>query len=534
MLGRRAWLALPAVFLAAFLAVPVAGLLAQLTPDGLAWLAQPYASHRILGAVEQALLSLLLAAAFAFPLVLLHRRGVAGSRWMLALHAAPFVMPVFVVVFGLEATLGPTGWLAALGGPDVIGALGPLGAVALANAFYNYGFAARLATITLDARPRRLEEAAAVLGAPPRAVWRRVTGPLLAPAFAALALLVLLFCLGSFGVVFLLGQGHVDTLETLLYANRAGAFPRLDRSAALAVAQLALNGTLLFLALRWQRRLRLPAESAPRGGAIQPVRTSVAAMFAFASTLPLVAVLVGGFRLRGSWSLAPWRTLLDAAAPGHLVGFDLATALGWTLLYAATSALLALLLALALAYGLRRLGGLRRAAEWLAALPLAASSLTLGYGLAAAYGAGLAVAGAMLLPAHSPLLVVAAHTVLAFPLAARVVVPAVDRLDVRGEEAAAVLGARPAAQWRRVHLPALLPALLGAASLSAAASLGDFGASLLVAPGDALGLTVWVARHGGTGSFDPLARAQSTALAGLLLVLTLGLLSLLSPRRRAA
>ena len=534
MIGRPAWLIVPAAFLALFLAWPVTATLAQLTPDGLAWLAAPYARGRILGAVTQAVLSLVLALAVAAPLAWLHHsRRVAGSRWMIALHAAPFVMPVFVVVFGLRASVGADGWLAGLGGPDLMAAFGPLGAVVLANATYNAGFAARLGASILDGRPRRLEEAAAVLGAPPRSVAWRVSGPLLAPALASVALLVLLFSLGSFAVVLLLGEGEVETIETLLFANRSGAFPRLDRSAALAAAQLLVNGFLVALALRLARRTPV-ADAARRKPRASLPLTFLLGGLALLSAAPLVAVLVGGFRLRGEWSLTPWQTLLDAAAPGHLSGFDVGTAIAWSLGYAAVATLAAVGLALALAYGLRRLGRLRRAAEWLAALPLAASSLTLGYGLAAAFGAGFVVFGATWLPGRSPLLVVAAHTLVAFPLAARLVVPAVDRLDARLEQAAATLGARPAAQWARIHLPALVPALLASAALAAATSLGDFGASLLLAPGDALGLTVWIQRHGGPGSFDPLARAQSTALAGLLLVLTLAVLALAAPRRKEA
>ncbi|MEK6986414.1 MAG: ABC transporter permease subunit [Candidatus Thermoplasmatota archaeon] len=530
MIGRPSWLIIPGGFLAFLLLWPLAAVVQQASVDGIAWLGTPYVRSRVAGALAQAFLSLLLALAVAVPLAWLHHsRRVAGRRWMLALHAAPFVMPVFVVVFGLQATVGANGWLANLGGPNLLAM--PLVAVALANATYNAGFAARLGVEVLDGRPRALEEAAATLGAPPRGVWARVTGPLLAPRLVAVALLVLLFSLGSFGVVLLLGDGAIDTLETLLYANRAGAFPRPDRAAALALLQLVLNGLLVALALRLGKRTRRASQpwTAPPASR---TRTAFLGAFAVLSTLPLVAVLVGGFRLRGAWSLAPWRTLLDAQAPGHLSGFSLGSALGWSLGYALLSTLLALGLTLALAYGLRPLGRLRRVAEWMAATPLATSSLTLGYGLVAAFSGGLAVLGAVWIPARSPLFVVAAHTLLAFPLASRLVVPALDAVDRRLEQAASLLGASPLRQLFRIHLPLLGPALLGAASLAAAASLGDFGASLLLSPGDALGLSVWIARHGGPGSFDPLARAQSTALAGLLMLLTLAVLALAAPRRR--
>ncbi len=532
MLGRRMWLLLPAAFLALFLLIPLIGVTQQLTPEGLAWLGTPYVRNRITGAVLQAFLSLAMASLLAGPIAWLHHtRRVRGSTWMMALHAAPFVMPVFVVVFGLQATLGAHGWLAAAGGPDLIAWLGPMGAVVLANAFYNYGFAARLAWDVLESRPRRLEEAAAVLGASPRETWRRVTGPLLAPRFASIALLVLLFALGSFGVVLLLGNGEVETLETLLFTNRSGAFPRLDRSAALAVLQLLVNGLLVVLAIRGARRISVPQTRRTTGPASSR-RTALLGAAAVVSILPLAAVLVGAFRLRGAWSLAAWQTLLDPTASGHLSGFDLVRAVNWSLAYAGAATALALFLALCLGYGLRRLGRLRGVVEVFAAAPLATSSLTLGYAIAATFSAGVVILGSTWLPTHSPVFVVVAHTLIAFPLAARIVVPALDRIDARLEDAAATLGASPRSQWLRVHLPLLAPALRSAGAMAAAISLGDLGASLLVSPGDALGLTVWISRHGGPGSFDPLARAQSTALAALLMMLTLAVLALAAPRRQ--
>ena len=78
--------------------------------------------------------------------------------------------------------------------------------------------------------------------------------------------------------------------------------------------------------------------------------------------------------------------------------------------------------------------------------------------------------------------------------------------------------------------------LLAACAFAAVLSLGDYGASLLLMTDDVMALSVWIGRHGGAGSFDPLARAQATALAGLLLVLTLAAFlafEALSPRRRA-
>lgn len=529
----RALLIPAAALLAVFFAWPMALVLREAADlSAWQWLAGAYARSRIALAFQQAILSLLLTLALAIPLALLHhRRRIPGSRGLLAVHAATFVLPVFVVVHGLQELLGRAGWLDTLTGFDAFAFVGPMGAVVIANAYYNTGLAARLLHGVLERRPRRLEEAAAVLGVAPRGVAWRITIPLLLPALAAITLLVFVFCFGSFGVVLLLGQGQVETLDTLLYANLRGGFPRPERGAVLALLQVAFQATLLATVLhlehRGSRYAASPLRDAPPSG---PVRRTVAWLAAAAAVLPAAAVLVGGFRLAGQWSLRPWRTLLDQDAAGHLYGFHLGHAMAWSLTYAAWTVALAVGLTLLLAYGARRGIG-ARLAELLAALPLGTSSVVLGFGFL------LAFTGRTWLPlAGSPVIVVAAHTLLAFPFTARVLLPALRSLDTRMESAAATLGASPLQRVLRLHLPLVRGPLLAAAAFAAVLSLGDYGASLLLMTDPIMGLSVWVGRHGGANAFDPLARAQATALAGVLLAMTLAAFLAFEagqPRRRS-
>lgn len=521
----RAWPLLlpPLALLALFFAFPVARTLGEALAGDEAWawaLLHPYVQARLATAFAQALLSVALTLALAMPLAWFHHeRALPWGRAQLALHAAPFVMPVFVMVFGVQAILGRGGWVHDLAGVDALGALGPLGAVVVTNAYYNYGFGARLLHASLERRPHRLEDAALVLGADRRQALLRVTLPLLAPSIAAVALLTFLFSFTSFGVVLFLGEGRVATLETLLYENLGGAFPRLDRAAALGALQLAINLLILGAYLHLRRReARLPRDPPRAPRPARPWHAAASWALVLAGLAPLLAVLAGGFRLRGAWSLEPWRALLDPSHPAHLGGFDLGRALLLSLGYAAATLVAALALTLLLAYGLRRTGGpWRRAAELAAALPLGTSSLLLGFGYLLAFGAG-----AWLDLRGSVLLVVLAHTLIAFPFTARILLPALDQHDARLDEAASLLGARPRDVALRVHLPLLRAPLLVAAGMAAAVSLGDFGASLVLMRPDTMGLSVWIARHGGLGAFDPLSRAQSVALTGLLLVLAAG------------
>jgi thiamine transport system permease protein len=506
-------LAIPAVALAVFFAWPLLKVLGAATPEGWAWVGSDYTVSRLRIAALQAFASVVLTMALALPLAWLHHsKRIPASRLQLALHAAPFVLPVFVVVYGLQQTLGAGGWLDQATGLDALSAIGPFGAVVLAHAYYNYGFAANLLQAALERRPRRLEEAAQVLGASPRAAFLRTTAVLIGPAALGTAVLVFLFAFASFGTVLLLGGGEISSTETLVYQQLGGVFPRIERAAAIGILQVVLNGLLLLGYAALQRQVRVPAEP-PRlpPAATRPQIALSWGTVALALT-PAVAVLAGGFRVAGHWSLEPWRALTDPGHPAHLAGFSLGHAVAVSLGYAALTVVSSLALTLLLAYAARRLGRARALAETLSALPLGSSSLLLGFGLLLAFGADAALD----LRAW-PGLVVAAHTLVAFPFTARLLLPALRTIDARLEEVAATLGASPAAVAWRVHRPLLAAPLAAAAGFAAALSLGDYGASLLLMRPRTMSLAVWTLRH--DRPFDPLAHAQAVALAGLLAVL---------------
>lgn len=68
-----------------------------------------------------------------------------------------------------------------------------------------------------------------------------------------------------------------------------------------------------------------------------------------------------------------------------------------------------------------------------------------------------------------------------FPFVVRAVQPVLEDLDLAPEEAAATLGAGPAAIFWRVTLPELWLPILGGALLSFARAIGEFGAIVIVA-----------------------------------------------------
>jgi len=133
--------------------------------------------------------------------------------------------------------------------------------------------------------------------------------------------------------------------------------------------------------------------------------------------------------------------------------------------------LLALLLGLPAARALARPGVVEQWLDPLVMLPLGASAVTLGLGFILAYGRWLT----------SPLFVPLAHTLIALPFVIRSLQPPLASIPPRLREAAMVLGASPRQVWFSVDWPIVRRALLSAAIFAFTVSLGEFGATSLVA-----------------------------------------------------
>jgi thiamine transport system permease protein len=122
-------------------------------------------------------------------------------------------------------------------------------------------------------------------------------------------------------------------------------------------------------------------------------------------------------------------------------------------------------------------------------------------------------------------LVPLAQALLAVPFVVRIVVPVLRAIDPRLREAAATLGAGPLrARWE-VDVPIVRRALLVAAGFAFAISLGEFGATLLLARADTPTVPVAIFRllsRPGAGGF-----AAAMALSTILMAMTGGALFLI-------
>ena len=110
-------------------------------------------------------------------------------------------------------------------------------------------------------------------------------------------------------------------------------------------------------------------------------------------------------------------------------------------------------------------------------LPFALPTIVAGLTLLALYGPRGPVGVNI---AYTKIGLTVALLFVTLPFVVRTVQPVLLELDGEMEEAARSLGARPAAVFRRIVFPNLLPAILSGAALAFARAIGEFGAVVLI------------------------------------------------------
>ena len=404
------------------------------------------------------------------------------------------MLPTVVVASGFSALLGPRGWLnIALAGAfglqsPPIPFTGTLLAILIAHMFYNTTIVIRLVGGALSSLDPRLSQAAATLGATPWRVRWRVVLPLMRPSLLAATLLVFLFDFTSFGVILLLGGPSFSTLEVQIYVQ---ALQLLDLPLAALLSFIQLLCTVAFTVLYSRTVLRMFVRSTPRAAHInvRPAVTRGQRAFVWVGVIMLASLFVSpmlSLPLRSVMRLEADRGQRGAPSLGFTSAYyrelfvnrqdsifyvPPARAAANSLVYACVTVGLSLLMGLPAAYALSRPGRLEQILDPLLLLPIGASAVTLGLGFILTFGRWLA----------SPWLVPLAHTLVALPFVIRALQPTLATLPPRLRQAAASLGASPWRSWLAVDWPILRRATLTAAGFAFTISLGEFGATTLLA-----------------------------------------------------
>lgn len=534
--GSLNWL--PALlFLSLFFFYPLLRILALgvNSPEFLAPASLKIAADSLGFTLYQATLSMLLTLVVGLPTAYLFARyDFRGKSILRALTAVPFMLPTVVVAAGFNALLGTSGWLNItlmsafnLETPP-INLLYTLKAILLAHVFYNTTIVIRIVGNALSQLDPRLNNAARLLGANRWQAFWRVTFPILRPAIFSAALLVFLFDFTSFGVILLLGGAKFSTLEVEIYLQTLH-YLNLPVAALLSVIQLlcTLAFSILYSKLNTQTKYQKSAKTPTRRAKSTPEKIflifSVIILIGLfllpMLALPLRSVTqIDGDRDARELNLsATYYRELFVNSTGSRFYVPPITAAKNSLQYAAITVFLSLLLGFPVAHSLAKPTRLDRLLDPLLMLPLGSSAVTLGLGFIIAFSKP---------PLNwiaSPWLVPLAHTMIALPFVIRALQPALANIPQRYREASAMLGASPLRTWFEIDFPIILRAVLSAATFAFTVSLGEFGATSLLARPEYPTIPTAIYRF--LSQPGALNYGQAMAMATILMLLTtLGIL----------
>ena len=426
--------------------------------------------------------------ATAAAVTLFDFRGRRQLEWLLLL---PLAMPAYVTAYAYTDFLQFSGplqvWLRAVFGLEgrLLPEVRSLGGAVWVFIFSLYPYVYLLARTALGGRAARLVEAAGMLGASPARRIRSVALPLARPAVAAGVALVLMETLADFGVASYFG---IQTFTTGIYKAWLSMDDRLA-AAQLATFLLALVALLLQLELRAQRRMRFATGGVGRAGSAEAQPTRLRGPGCAAAWLVCALPVLMGFvapvlfmlrPLAADWSVLPWDRFVQWAGNSVRLG--------------GITAVLAMGIALALAFAVRRRGGaLTRAVVQLVSLGYAVPGAVIVVGLllpvgwlqAAAPGWGLSA-----LVTTTAVGIVWAYLVRFCAVALQSVQSGYARIPASLDDSARMLGVGGMGLLARVHWPLLRRSTAAAALLVFVDVMKELPATIVLRPFDSDTLAV--------------------------------------------
>jgi iron(III) transport system permease protein len=422
----------------------------------------------------------LVGAATAAAVTLFDFRGRRTFEWALLL---PLAMPAYVVAYAYTDYLQFSGplqsWLRASFGLEgrVFPEVRSFGGAAWVFVFSLYPYVYLLVRTALGERASHLMEAARLLGAPLRRRIRRVAMPLARPAIAAGVALALMETLADFGVASYFG---IQTFTTGIYKAWLAMDNRIA-AAQLATLLLVVVTALLGLERRAQRRLRFAGARGSRAGSADAQPMSLRGKHLVLAWLVCGLPVLMGFvlpvlfmlrPLAADWSVLPWDRFLQWAFNSVRLG--------------AISAVLAVVLALLMAFSLRRApDAVTRGVVQLAALGYAVPGAVIVVGLLLPVGwlqAAAPQSGAGGWVTATVLGIVWAYLVRFVSVALQSVQSGYARIPGSFDDSARMLGTAGLGLLTRVHWPLLRRSAMAAALLVFVDVMKELPATMVLRP----------------------------------------------------
>ncbi|ACJ17451.1 ABC-type iron(III) transport system, permease component [Thermococcus onnurineus NA1] len=517
-------LLVPLAFLAAFFYIPLISIIKTgLWDNGptlkyiAAVLSNNYHQRVILFTIGQAIASTFLTLALGLPgAYIFAKYDFPGKSLLKAVLTVPFVMPSVMVALGYILLFGKSGFITQIIGRD-LGIIYSWKAILLAHAFYNFPIVIRMVSSLWQRVNPHYEEMAMALGARDWRLFWKVTLPLISPAIFASAMLTFVFCFLSFSIPLILGGYQYATIEVDIFTS---IMVLLDfkTGSALAIIQITLSMLFMYLYLRSldayarreeQRVLQRPKRFTRKDvfslkGLLIGAYSLAVLLFIIA---PLLAVLYDSLHFNDQWSLE-WYRRIFSTEYNPMFGATTLDAIRNSLTFGFATVFLSVIIALPVAYALHRWNFKgKRLFDVLVMLPLASSAITLGLGyIRIFHGTPLY---------YTAWLIIAAHTIIAYPFVLRAVSTSLKKIRPNLWEAALSLGAKEWKAFLRVELPLALGGVIVGAIFAFAISIAELGATYMLARPEYTTMTVAIYRFLGARQFG-----SASALSVLLMAIS--------------
>ncbi len=491
------WATLWFVFLG-FLFYPIAFMLkgaliyeGRFTLDFFALLLRdPQLADALKGSFGLALTSTVLTLALAVPIaysMLRYRlplKGVLNVLLLVPMISPPFVSAIAVrkllarfgpinqllISLGLVDPTNPPSWL------DY-----PFWGIVILQVLHFLPIAYLNCVAALARIDKSLEEAAQSLGASGFRLFRTVTLPLMMPGLFAAGSLVFILAFTDLGTPLVFNYTRVIAVQVFHRVEQALEDPT---GYAMVLLVMVLSVAIFWTSKRWAERWQVqtvPRAAAETGERVLPLPltipiTAAILLVALLAILPNIAVVLNALADRWFMTILPDRWTLRYFQ--QLLVYPLAaTSIRNSLLYSFASALLDIVLGLAIAYlVVRRKAPLPQWLDSTAMLPLAIPGIVVAFGYVGAF------ANTPLDPRQNPvLLLIIAYSIRRLPYMVRACYAGLQQVSETLEEASLNLGASPLRTFVKVTLPQIIPHLIAGGLMAFAFAMLEVSDSLILA-----------------------------------------------------
>ena len=489
-----------------------------------------YVSQNTVGfTFVQSFFSTILTIMLGFPIAwVLGRYSWPFKSFLRSILTLPFVIPAIIAAMGFLTITGPYGldirtnestwWFTLI----------------LSHAWFNIALIIRFCEPVLSTLNPNLEEQLLLLpnGVTFYSRLKTLWIPILTPAIAAASCMTFVFSFTSFALVKWITVRD-KTLESTMaeVSSSAGIQGYMESSSDIVLGASLIQFLVLLTSLwlmsvlqrnsrsKWQQANEKVAQSKNFKGWF----ILVPALFFV--ILPLISVIIGSLRVRDvnensssfKWSTEGW----SEAFQGSYSFPPLSEALFNSLIYSCGTLIIAVPLGYALASTIHNLEekniSLSKILEMYTMLPFALSAAMIGLGVmlgiiklnpSAAYDFRF-------LPAL-------AHIIITVPFVVRIILPALRSFDLSYDDNAKVLGINSFHRFLKIKLPLIRGSILVATVFTLAMSLGEFGASFIVARNSEwVTIPLLIDSLRGKPMKDPLTVPASNAVATVLMVITM-------------